>query len=192
MIKSTIMIAAAALLTLGSVFAGDTDTKISVRHAKNEAYTLVRVSNLSEKSALLRLKDANGRVLHREVIKGHGYMKKYDLANLPSGKYTLEVRSDGGVSEETFSVSAGVPVATPFKPAVQLEEDMLKVVFKNSVASAVSIKLRDESGRVLYQEMVASQSRFAKGLNLAKLYAGEYSLSITGSDYDYAKSIALK
>ena len=196
MIKKTLMVAATALLTYGNTIAGDTDTsadtKISVRQTNQSDFTLVRVSNLSGTAAVLRLRDASGRVLYREVIKEQGYMKKYNMANLPIGEYTLEVRSSGGISQETFSVKAGVPVVTSFKPAVEIDADVLKVMFKNSIPSAVSLKLRDGSGRVLYQEMVASQGQFAKGLNLSKLHAGEYSLSITGNDYNYAKSIALK
>ena len=192
MFKTPLVVALALLLTSGSVFAGDTDTKISVRKAEGEKQTLVRVCNLSQGTAILRLKDTAGRVLHREAIKGHSYMKKYDLANLPSGEYIVEVRSDEGVSQETFTISAGTPTAVHFKPAVQVEEDMVKVMFKNSIASPVLLKLHDRFGEVLYQTTVDSQAEFSKGLNLSKLSDGQYSLSITGDNYVYSKSIALK
>ncbi len=79
-----------------------------------------------------------------------------------------------------------------FKPAVQIDEAMVKVMFKNSIASPVSLKLYDRFGEVLYQETVACQEQYAKGLNLSKLDAGQYSLSLTGANYVYSKSIALK
>ena len=190
-LKNQLLAVATLLLLSGSAFAAD-DTEISIRKSADNEQTLVRVCNLSEGTAVLRLKDAQGHVLHREAIKGHAYMKKYDLSNLSGGEYTIEVRSGEGVSEETFTLSHGVARSVYFKPAIQVGADMVKVMFKNSIASPVSLKLHDRYGRVLYQATVASQDEFAKGLNLAKLEAGQYSLSITGADYVYSKSIALK
>lgn len=114
------------------------------------------------------------------------------MANLPGGEYTFELRSNEGVSEETLTLSSGVAQTMYFKPAVRVEAETVNVMFKNSIASPVSLKLYDRYGNVLYQETVASQDKFAKGLNLSKLVAGQYSLSITGDDYVYFKSIALK
>ena len=192
MLKNQLLAVAALLLLHSSAMANDPDTDISVRQSEGEKQTLVRVYTLSEGTAVLRLKDAQGHVLHREAIKGHAYMKKYDMANLPAGEYTFEVRSDEGVSQETFTLSSGVARTMYFKPAVRVDAETVNVMFKNSIASPVSLKLYDRYGKVLYQETIASQDEFAKGLNLSKLVAGQYSLSITGDDYVYAKSIALK
>ena len=191
-LTNQILVAIALLLVSGSVIAGDADPTISVRKAQGEKQTLVRVANLTTGSAVLRLKDAQGRVLHREAIKGDSYMKKYNLASLPSGEYTIEVRSDEGISQETFMLNSGTAQAVYFKPAVQIDQAVVKVMFKNSIASPVSLKLYDRYGEVLYQETVACQEQYAKGLNLSKLSAGRYSLSLTGDNYVYSKSIALK
>lgn len=191
-VTNQILVAVALLLMSGAAIAGDSDPAISIRKSQGEKQTLVRVSNLTTGSAVLRLKDAQGRVLHRESIKGDAYMKRYNLTSLPSGEYTVEVRSAEGVSQETFTLSAGTAQAIYFKPAVQIDEETVKVMFKNSIASPVSLKLYDRYGKVLYQETVAAQEQYAKGLNLSKLGAGQYSLSLTGANYVYSKSIALK
>ena len=190
--KSSLVVITALLFISGRAMADDTDTSISVRHTQKEKQTLVRVCNFSPGKAILRLKDEAGRVLHREAINGHSYMKKYDMASLPSGEYTVEVRSEEGVSREVFTIGAGTPTAVYFKPAVQVEEDLVKVMFKNSIASPVSLTLHDRFGEVLYQTTVASQEQFSKGLSLARLTGEQYSLSITGDNYVYSKSIALK
>ena len=191
-VTNQILVAIALLLASSGAIAGDADPSISVRSAQGEKQTLVRVANLSTGTAVLRLKDAQGRVLHRETIKGNAYMKKYNMANLPIGEYTVEVRSDEGVSQETFTLNEGKAQVAYFKPAVQLDDETVKVMFKNSIASPVSLKLYDRFGDVLYQETVACQEQYAKGLNLSKLAAGQYSLSLTGDNYVYSKSIALK
>ena len=191
-LKTQLLAMATLLLAYGGAVAAD-DTEISIRKSDAEKQTMIRVTNLSEGTAVLRLKDAQGRVLHREAIKGqHAYMKKYNMSSLPSGEYTIEVRSDEGITQETFTLSSGVASPVYFKPAIQVDTDMVKVMFKNSIASPVSLKLHDRYGRVLYQEVVSSQDEYSKGLNLSKLASGQYSLSITGDDYVYSKSIALK
>ena len=191
-LTNQILVAIALLLVSSSAIAGDADPAISIRKSQGDKQTLVRVANLTTGSAVLRLKDAQGRVLHRESIKGTAYMKKYNLASLPEGEYTVEVRSAEGVSQETFMLSKGNAQAIYFKPAVQIDEALVKVMFKNSIASPVSLKLYDRYGKVIYQETVACQEQYAKGLNLSKLAAGRYSLSLTGDNYVYSKSIALK
>lgn len=190
------MAMAALLLVVGSVLAaGDTDTKISVRSLENESKkALIRVASASSvDQAILRIKDRVGRVLYREVLTGEeAYMKKYDFSRLPSGEYVVEVRTKTGVTEEAFSLNEGAANVVYFKPAIKIESQKVSVVFQNRINSPVSLKLFDERGRVLYEEQVASQEKFAKGLNLSKLNQGQYSLAILGKNYVYTKSIDLK
>lgn len=191
-LTSQMLVALALLFAGGAAIAGGADPAISVRESQDAKQTLVRVANLTTGSAVLRLKDAQGHVLHRESIKGNTYMKRYNLSKLPEGEYTIEVRSNEGVSQEAFTLSNGTAQSVYFKPAVQIDEAMVKVMFKNSIASPVSLKLYDRFGEVLYQETVACQEQYAKGLNLSKLSAGQYSLSLTGDNYVFSKSIALQ
>jgi len=192
-VRNTVMTMAAFLLVVGTVLAADdSDTKISVRSLQSESKkALIRVVNTeSVEQAVLRIKDQQGRILHREVLKGEdAYMKKYDFSSLPTGEYVVEVRTENGITEEAFSLSEGQTQAVYFKPAVKVEPQKVSVVFQNRIDSPVSLKLFDERGRVLYEEQVASQEKFAKGLNLSKLNSGQYSLSILGDNYVYTRSI---
>ncbi|MEM9675294.1 MAG: hypothetical protein AAF992_22070 [Bacteroidota bacterium] len=195
-VKNTVMAMAAFLLLVGNVLAADdSDTKISVRSLQSESKkALIRVVNAqSVEQAVLRIKDQQGRVLHREVLKGEdAYMKKYDFSSLPTGEYVVEVRTNAGVTEETFSLNEGQTQAVYFKPAIKVEPQKVSVVFQNRINSPVSLKLFDERGRVLYEEQVASQEKFAKGLDLSRLNGGQYSLSILGDNYVYTRSIDVK
>ncbi|MEM9829408.1 MAG: hypothetical protein AAF944_02155 [Bacteroidota bacterium] len=184
------------LLVIGSVIAAsDNDTKISVRSLENESKkALIRVAGANSiDQATLRIKDHVGRVLYREVLNGEdAYMKKYDFSRLPDGEYVVEVRTKNGITEEAFSLNEGASEAVYFKPAIKVEPQKVSVIFQNQISSSVSLKLFDERGRVLYEEVVPSQEKFAKGLNLSKLSRGQYSLAILGDNYVYTKSIDLK
>jgi hypothetical protein len=182
----------AALFTVNTALLAADDALISVRKS-SEKKAFIRVTNLSDQSsAVLRIKDMQGVTLHREVIADQSYMKKYDFSNLPVGEYEVEVRTKNGVSREVFQISAGQSNAVYFKPAIQVQPDMVKVAFMNRIASPVSLKLYNKDGKVLYEEKVASQETYSKGLNVAKLLPGQYSLAIVGDNYTYTRSLDLK
>jgi len=185
----------AALFTLQTVAlaADDADAVISVRQIKSgEKQALIRVANLTDQSpAILKIKNMDGVTLHREVITDQAYMKKYDFSGLPSGKYEVEVKTKNGVSKEVFQITEGQQNALYFKPAIQIEPDMVKVAFINKIATPLSLKLYSDNGRVLYEEKVDSQQTYSKGLNVSKLQPGHYSISLVGDNYTYSRDINL-
>ncbi|WPP52394.1 hypothetical protein [Catalinimonas niigatensis] len=184
-----------ALLTVNTAIlaADDEDTHIRVRKVKSsEKEAFIRVTNISgQTSATLRIKDKRGVTLHREEIRDQSYMKKYDFSHLPNGKYTIEVRTKNGVSKEVFQITSGQRNMLYFKPGVQLTPDMVKVAFMNKVDSPVFVRLYNRFGKVLYEEKVASQEIYSKGLNVSRLLRGNYSLAIVGDHYIYTKSLDL-
>ncbi|MFP4340422.1 MAG: T9SS type A sorting domain-containing protein [Cyclobacteriaceae bacterium] len=190
----TILTMAALLAFNITTLAADDETLISVRSVNaQEKQAFIRVTQLSENApAILKIKDMQGRTLHREVITDQTYMKRYNFSSLPSGEYVVEVKTKNGVSTEAFQISAGQKESVYFKPAIQLEEDVVKVAFMNRIASPVTLKLFAENGRLMYEETVASQAEYAKGLNVSKLQPGQYSLSLMGDNYVYSRSIEVK
>lgn len=184
----------ALLMVHTAIFAAeDEGINIRVRKVKSsEKVAFIRVRYLSEQtSATLRIKDRRGVTLHREELRDGLYMKKYDFSSLPVGKYTVEVRTKEGVTKEPFQILSRRQ-AIYFKPGVQVESDMVKLAFMNKVDTPVYVRLYDRHGKVMYEEKVASQEMYAKGLNVSKLLRGQYSLSIVGDNYTYARSIELK
>lgn len=196
--KVALLVLAVVLTNTSIVLASGTDgsdTKVNVRQFKSEQKkALITITNLSEDHrAVLRIKDKRGHVLHREVIsQSEVYARRYDFSKLPSGEYIVELRTNEGVIKEAFAIEAGKTNLLYFKPAVQLEPDLIKVAFMNRIDSPVSLKLYDQTGRVLYEEKVPSQEKFSKSLNTSKLKAGQYSLAILGDNYVYSRSIQVK
>ncbi len=203
-LKKNMLLVLAVVMTSASVVlaspakgdkADEPEAKVSVKKidAQNKK-ALIRITNLSsEGSAILRIKDVKGYVLHKEVIRQNDvYAKRYDLSNLPNGEYTVELTTQEGVTQESLSLNAGKAEVAYFKPAIQVEPGLVKIAFKNSIEAPVSLKFYDNNGQLLYQERVASQEKYAKGLNVSRLSAGQYSLSILGDNYVYSKSIEVK
>ena len=184
----------AALFTVSTatMAADDAEAFISVRQS-GEKQALIRVANLSDASvAVLKIKDEDGTTLHREVITNQTYMKRYNFSSLPTGTYQVEVKTQNGISTEVFQITDGQKTPVYFKPAIQVEPDMVKVAFMNRVSSPVSLRLYAEDGEVLYEESVASQDTYSKGLNVSQLQPGRYSVSLVGDSYVYSRSIDIR
>lgn len=190
----TLILTMAALFTVSTAVlaADDVETSITVRQS-GEKQALIRVANLSESNvAVLKIKNDQGITLHREVITDQAHMKKYDFSSLPTGTYEVEVKTKNGVSKEVFDITAGQKNAVYFKPAIQVEPNMVKVAFMNQIDTPLSLKLYAEDGKVLYEEKVASQDVYAKGLNVSRLEPGKYSVSLIGDNYVYSRSIDIR
>lgn len=196
--RMALLVLAVVMANASIVLANDAegpDAEVSVRQIQSEQKkAIIRITNVSsDEPAVLRIKDTQGYVLHREVIsQSEAYAKKYDFSNLPSGDYLVELSTSDGIIKESFELEAGRTNPRYFKPAVQVEPGLIKVAFINRISSPVSLKLYDERGEVLYEETVPSQEKFAKGLNISKLNAGQYSLAVLGDNYVYSKSIQVK
>lgn len=203
-LKKTLLLLLAVVITNASVVLADVskdgdanepDAKVTVKQIDAESKSaMIRITNLkSEGAAVLRIKDTNGYILHKEVIRQKdAYAKKYDLSSLPNGEYLVELRTKEGTIQESLSLKAGKTNARYFKPAIQVEPGMVKVAFMNRIESPVSLKLYNDKGNVVYEENVASQEKYSKGLNVSKLNAGQYSLAILGDNYVYSKNIEVK
>lgn len=198
-LKRVALLVLAIVMTNASIVSAndavDSDATVSVKKIKSEQKkALIRITNLpSDGSAVLRIKDKRGYVLHRAVINQRAaYAAKYDFSQLPEGEYLVEVKTSEGIITESFALESGKTNSLYFKPAVQIEPGLIKVAFINRIDAPVSFKLFNERGEVLYEEKVSSQEKFAKALNVSKLKAGQYSLAVQGHNYVYSKSIQVK
>ncbi len=190
----TLMLTMVALFAVSTaiIAADDANAFISVRQA-GEKQALIRVANLSDsKEAVLKIRNERGITLHREVITEQAHMKRYNFSSLPTGTYVVEVRTENGVSEEMFNITSGQKSQVYFKPAIQVEPDMVKVAFMNKIDTAISLKLYADNGEVLYEETVPSQDIYSKGLNVSRLEPGSYSVSLVGENYVYSRSIDIR
>lgn len=191
--RTLLLTLAVVVAQVSFIFANDAE--INVKKIKSEQKAaVIRIINLSSDTpAVLRIKDQQGNVLHREVVdQCDVYAKKYDFSNIPNGEYFVELKTEEGVTSESILLEAGKANARYFKPAVEVEPGLVKVAFINRIDTPVSLKLYNEGGRAVYEEIEPSEEKFAKGLDLTQLNAGQYSLTILGDDYVYSRTINIQ
>lgn len=187
----------AMLWTVNAHAADDDKTSLSIRALQGEKKAVVRVVNLSgAQASVLRIKDQRGHTLYRETLTdGSVYAKRYDFSTLPAGVYAIEVAQGKEVTKQTFNLKQGelslrdALAVTEVRSVVEVEPDLVKVLVQNHKDSHLKLRLFDAYGRILHEESIAPQQTFAKGLNLSKVGAGQYSVAVTGEDYQYTRHI---
>ncbi|WP_432416484.1 hypothetical protein, partial [Flavivirga aquatica] len=96
-------------LVIATVFATilSNATEVSLITVKEDVKKTALTINNVKKGNLLSIKDSNGIILYKELIKTTGtYKKGFDLAVLPDGNYFFVVDKDLEVNTIPFSVNS--------------------------------------------------------------------------------------
>jgi hypothetical protein len=65
--------------------------KVAVYQVENTAKFKVHFENYDASPVVLRIRGANNKVLHEEVVREGKYIRKFDLAPMADGDYTFEI-----------------------------------------------------------------------------------------------------
>jgi len=139
---------------------------------------LVEVSNssmitvsLSEvvKGEKLFLKDYDGEVLFNVTLEAAtNYQKYFNLSNVEDGIYFVETESSYEVKvTPLLKNQKGVSLInesaiTVFKPQVQVDGSVLKVMFSNTEKSPFNFIIYDNEFRVLQEEKIGKEETLLK------------------------------
>jgi len=181
-------------LSLGLMVQGQTWDVQAMADQKKMKVTLDKASN----DMKLRILDEEGHLLVDEAISPSELPGKvFNLEKLAIGPYTL-VYSDARVElERDFSVTAtGVEIQTGeqayYKPVFQYRDKKLDVSFFNREKGAVSVKIRNEKGDLVYQDELKESFLLEKRYNLDGLASGNYSVVVQTPRKNYYKELAVR
>jgi hypothetical protein len=73
--------------------------RVAVYQVENTAKFKVHFENYDDSPVVLRIRAANRKVLHEEVVREGKYVRKFDLGNMNDGDYTFEIAN----GKENFS-----------------------------------------------------------------------------------------
>jgi len=132
-------------------------------------------------------------LLSEKVQSKNRRSRKYNLTQLPYGKYTIKIDSDQKIVYKTIQTDKNNSVVldekTSYKPTTFFENDKWMV---NALAlgEKVDIKIYDSEYEPVYEEKFKNESVVAKSYDLSQLDYGVYTLSISVGDNNYSKVIA--
>jgi hypothetical protein len=115
---------------------------------------LVTVPASSQGSVTVRILDADKRLVLRDRINGtEAFAKRYDLASLPKGDYSIEVSdAEGTLRTATFSTLAK-ETKTVFSRVTPLGQNQYRLLVANLEAKAVTVQIFD-GDQLIHTELV--------------------------------------
>ena len=170
---------------------------------KNDAEkTSLTLKNVKQGN-LLSIKDNNGVVLYKELIKESGiYTKGFDLTQLPNGGYIFELDKDVEIQTIPFTVLVKNVTfhkemeATIFKPVTRIKGDVVYVsrLSLNKAPMEIAIYFTNNDSafstpELIYSETVENTQNTNRIFKLTGKNNGTYKLVFTTEGRVFTKEI---
>ena len=145
----------------------------------------------------LSIKDDNGIILYKELIKTSGtYKKGFDLTALPDGDYFFELEKDLEIRTIPFTVKSNKVVfnkeeaTSIYKPFVRQKDD--KVFITKLALNGEPLKISIYSGengdyKLAYTETIEGVKTIGKAYTLKK--GGTYKITLNSNNKEYTTFI---
>jgi hypothetical protein len=133
----------------------------------------------------------NNVVFSEEVKSRLGFIRPYNLNDLPEGEYRVVMQDENEMREELVSTVKDVNVKNvkPLAGIIRANKNQLAVTFYSPSGSEVTVTVLDNKKRILFSEAYSIEGRDIKLFNLEDL-KGATQVEVTGKD-GVIKSVAL-
>jgi hypothetical protein len=198
--KSALIAVCLLLTSIVSRATSPADAQIAMQLIESGKKLVVKAWNLpAERSASIRVYDADSELVYREVFKSGAYSRKYDMSQLKPGQYKLLLLSGTFSQSERFEVLGDGtvqvlenPTVNNFSPVVIMSgSQQVDVLIENRFSQKLLIDLRNEDGDLMYTAEVNPEGKFGRRLNLKHLPKDRYTLYISGGNYQFTREISL-
>jgi hypothetical protein len=162
---------------------GDEDTKgaseFAVVKKAGSSYKLIYKSQEKEDVTVTILNEKN-EIVYKEIVKrSNGFIRPYNLENLPSGSYAFKIDRKSSKGTEVVRVESVDNENDTLKLSalikVQEGKYLLTAPAKNN--EQLAIKISNERGEIIYNERVLTTGAFAQLYSLRNL-TGIFSFEI--------------
>ncbi|WP_282036751.1 hypothetical protein [Saccharicrinis aurantiacus] len=157
-------------------------------------YSVVSVSNPTNKSACLIIKDQDGEVVVKKSISKDSYSQEIlDLTNLNDGKYTAVLSTkDMEPVKENFALinnkvtDATIMSAEELKAFFRLNDNILYVSHIAFGANNFGISIEDAIGDEVFEQGYEGNNTFSGKFDISALPNGDYSVKIKSGEEQYS------
>jgi hypothetical protein len=106
-------------------------------------------------------------VVFSEEVKSFGFVRPYNLNNLPEGEYRVVLEDERETTEEW--VSTVKEIAKPLIGIIRANENQFAVTFFSKAQNDVTVTVLDEERNILFSEEFNIEGRDTKLFNLKNL-----------------------
>ncbi len=178
------------VLFAGSFLTGShlSDSDIKFYNAGERTFAIY-VDSRNVNSVHVVIRDENRSTVYEEKNSaGEVFNKKYNLKNLPKGKYTVTVDNGLSISSQPIFLLDKTLIieqrdeTTFFKPSIRRNHDKIDVDLLSLDGHEINLQIVDYEGRINYQDELLIDGRFQRRFDISKLEKGNYSIYITVFD----------
>ncbi len=166
--------------------------------ATGEKSLVVRFENKPLGEVLFSIQDKEGIVLHSETIrKGDTAGRKFNLSNLPAGKYFLEME-DGlriktqpvTLTSETLTVETE-GVKEVFKPTISFKNGKLDFTMLQLEEATTTLTIEDAWGTTVHNDLFVEAGSLQRRYDLTPLPVGDYTVVVKVGKRVFYKAISV-
>lgn len=152
----------------------------------------VNVEKTVGETVEVSIETIDGVTIHTNRIEKNEKWKRYDLRQLPIGKYRLVVVKNKAKMIQPFTLNFDAITINESEqeismlPRIKLNDKKLEVRVFSSPSNSITMKIIDNFGITAYEETVQAKS-LARFYDVSKLASGIYVVEInSGSDVEYS------
>jgi hypothetical protein len=189
---------AIALIALPLMSFADGFPFVKLTSKENKMITL-RVGSAQSDMTNIKIKNQFGQVIYSETVENvNGILKNFDLKNLESGHYKIELENALNIEVLPITITwDSVMVAhdqftTVHKPFFKLNENgNVDFNYLNLNAKSTKVMITNEKGNVIYKEDLGNGSDIEKRYDISSLEKGKYQFIVQSGDRNFKHSITL-
>jgi hypothetical protein len=160
----------------------------------------IYIDNFNSKRIKLSLRDTRGFVLYNKNIKSEGtYAKKYDLNNLPKGRYKLDL--EDGINSRSYTIvlsdseltvldNYNLIVSTQdnktsFKPFMSQRGDILDLMVFSPELAKHEIRIYNQQNEIIFSEVEDKKLNIERQYDFSLLESGLYNFVVLSQGHRY-------
>jgi hypothetical protein len=174
-----------AFISLASILVKAEDVStFSIKGSDNNSFS-VQLQNVKNPEIKVSFKDSKGYTLYDEtVMQSSLNQKRFNIKDLPTGKYTLIVAYDNIIkiqpivkSYKAIEIKAE-DANTIYEPVFRQHSDYLDINMLCLNKLKYSLSITDNEGHVIYSATTDPNKSLQKRFNLSSLTSGSYTFGI--------------
>jgi Secretion system C-terminal sorting domain len=171
--------------------APSTNSKVEIKGSEIEKALSIEFSNIKEEDVTISIMNYEGATVHTDKAKSiKAFNKKFNLASLDKGEYTLKITLEHCKITQLFEVTKkGINVKENnrkevYAPIIKEENSKFDIIIP-TIKIKYTVLVLDLNGNTVFEEAQKGITQLNKRYNMSNLTKGEYLLqvSIDGETY---------
>jgi hypothetical protein len=187
-IKFFAAFALVAILSTQTLFAHDLPFDDVIISSESESVSL-NLGNVGSSVISIKIVNEAQEAILKETVKNKpNFLKKYDVATMPSGHYTMIITKENSRITQPFSVQKGVLSLSEtdrkvkYFPAFYFKNGNMDINVFLGYYGTITVNVLDEDGNKVFSQKNDNIEVLHKRYNMGQLACGTYKVEVVAGD----------